>query len=72
VEEILNELVADFAQSNTKLMPLIGHLNCYDWPRVCEKLMLTEYPTVKILHQGMLKPYNGPLDKASLKTAVKL
>lgn len=49
------------------------YVNCYDWTDVCAKEKITQYPTLKIFHQGKyLKDYDGMLSIEDVITAYKL
>lgn len=49
------------------------YVNCYDWTDVCAKEKITQYPTLKIFHQGKyLKDYGGMLSIEDVITAYKL
>lgn len=49
------------------------YVNCYDWTDVCAKEKITQYPTLKIFHQGKyLKDYEGMLSIEDVITAYKL
>jgi hypothetical protein len=71
VEELFSDLAAEFGQMGGE-QPLIGVLNCHDWPLICEKQMIRKYPTIRLLHKGQLRNYNGPIEKDALRRGVKL
>ncbi|CAG0916793.1 unnamed protein product [Notodromas monacha] len=71
-EEYLSDLVAEYAQMSGTKKPLIAVVDCWDWTRICEKAMITEYPTIKLLKNGDFKPYTSQISKPALRTALKL